>query len=84
VPTLVLPGKHASDWLDRLGNDLGARVVTSSDRTITLDLTDKQLADLIADAEFYAECMRPADTGDIDYRPAAKRLLAAINKQTAQ
>lgn len=81
--TLRLPAKHAGDWFSRLGSDLGAQLVAQTARTITLTLTDEQLADLRADAEHYVEVMHGENTDGIDYRPAARRCLAAIATPTA-
>jgi hypothetical protein len=80
--TIKLPGKHASDWVNRIGrDDLDVEVLAQSKRTITLRLTDEALCDLIGDAIYYAEEMGPDNTGDDDYRPAARRLLGALDRQ---
>lgn len=78
MATLKLPRKHAADWLDR--TETGATAVASTPRTVTLELTDAQLADLKADATYYAENMHGDWTDGIDYRAAARRCLAAIEK----
>ena len=75
-----LPAKHARDWQDRLGGDLGSTVVAESARTITLDLPPAALADFIEDAALYATEMHGEWTAGVDYRPAARRCLAAIAK----
>jgi hypothetical protein len=81
--TVKLPAKHALDWLDRCGGDLGAELVVQTERTVTLSLPPAALRDLLEDCRHYAECMGPADTGDIDYRPAARRCLAALQRAGA-
>lgn len=94
---LLLPAKHTEDWLDRCtwtedgtlygteGEVFGEAPDTSPRpvryNRLTLTLTEAGLRDLIGDAEFYAECMGPEDTGDVDYRPAARRVLASLKKQ---
>lgn len=78
--TVRLPVKHALDWHDRCEAAAGAEIVTMTQRTITLTLTAEALRDLIADATYYAEEMGPANTGDLDYRPAARRCLAALER----
>lgn len=86
-----LPTKHATDWWWRCGEDnkhrlswLGSDIVDQTERTVTLRLTASALKDLIDDAEFYVECMGPNDTGDIDYRPAARRCLARLDRLGAR
>jgi hypothetical protein len=79
--TLKLPRKHADDWASRLGDELDAEVLDATKRTITLKLTDAALCDLIGDAVYYSQEMGPDNTGDGDYRPAARRLLAALDRQ---
>lgn len=75
--TVKLPARHALDWLGRYdGGDAG--VVEATARTATLNLGDDALRDLISDSHYYAEEMAPDNTGDVDYRPAARRCLAAI------
>jgi hypothetical protein len=78
--TVKLPAKHATDWLARYDED-DAEGVAWSARTITLSLSDAALRDLISDATYYAEEMDRDNTGDIDYRPAARRCLAALRRQ---
>ncbi len=80
--TLTLrAAKHALDWAARFDTpaDSEADVVHQTARTVTLDLTDDALADLVADALYYAEEMGPDNTGDFDYRPAARACLRAID-----
>lgn len=84
--TLTVPYKHAHDWYDRCGVNYadagdGTELVDTSARTVTLTLSTAALRDLRSDAELYAECMGPSDTGDLDYRPAARRCLAALDRQ---
>lgn len=82
--TIKLPALHALDWLGRWdgpdGAEPQAQVVHQTARTVTLELADADLRDLISDATYYAEEMGPSNTGDTDYRPAARRCLAAIEK----
>jgi hypothetical protein len=79
--TLRLPRKHAADWFDRVGEpEEWATLVGETARTVTLELTPEGLADLTADAAYYAEAMGPADTGDVDYRPAARTCLAHLRR----
>lgn len=75
--TIKLPAKHARDWLNRYDGPDAAEVASTA-RTVTLELGDNALADLISDAHYYAEEMDPANTGDIDYRPAARACLRGI------
>lgn len=80
--TVKLPRKHAADWFDRLG-DVGDNLATldaETDRTVIYTLNDAALRDLIADATYYAQEMDPQNSGDIDYRPAARRCLAALER----
>lgn len=72
--------KHALDWAARFGGDQGLDVVHQTARTVTLDLSTDALADLIADALYYAEEMGPDNTGDLDYRPAARSCLRALDR----
>ena len=78
---IKLPAGHARDWMDRLGEEAGATVLAETKRTITLDLPDDALRDLIGDAIYYAEEMDPTNTGDADYRPKARTLLRALDKR---
>lgn len=78
--TIKLPAKHAMDWWGRYDEE-GAEVVAHSARTVTLRLDRAALMDLISDADYYAAEMSPDNTGDIDYRPAARRCLASLAKQ---
>lgn len=82
--TIKLPRKHAQDWLARYdGPDCGeydAREVSRTARTITLELGDNALRDLISDALYYAEEMDRDNTGDLDYRPAARACLRGIDR----
>lgn len=85
MPTIRLNAvRHALDWQMRYdGPDEGERVATVTAitaRTITLDLNDEALRDLIADAVYYSEEMSPGNTGDIDYRPAARACLRALER----
>ena len=82
--TLRLPLRHAQDWLARCGEDLGAEEVAQTARTVTLTLPPAALADIVSDARYYAEEMGPDNTGDFDYRPAARRCLASIERQTTE
>lgn len=77
--TLRLPIAHAQDWLSRCAEE-GATVVEQTARTITLELDDTNLQDMISDATYYAECMGPEETGDADYRPKARTLLRALER----
>lgn len=82
--TLRLPRKHASDWLSRYDGpedgEYDATAVAGTARTITLELGDNALRDLISDALYYAEEMGPDNTGDLDYRPPARTLLRALER----
>lgn len=84
--TITLPRKHAWDWQSRFDGDAdapdgyGVTVEKVTARTITLSLTNAALADLISDAHYYAEEMDRDNTGDIDYRPAARRCIAGIER----
>lgn len=80
MTSLRLPAGHAQDWLGRCDAADDATVVAHTERTLTLDLPDASLADLIADALYYAEEMGPVNTGDIDYRPKARTLLRALER----
>jgi len=40
----------------------------------------KSWRELYEDAVFYAEVMGPMETGDVDYRPAARRCIEAIKR----
>jgi hypothetical protein len=77
---IKLPAGHARDWMDRLGEEAGATVAVETTRTITLNLPDDALRDLISDALYYVEEMDPANTGDVDYRPKARTLLQALDR----
>lgn len=79
--TLRLPRKHASDWLDRLGGDMGAELVAESERTVTLSLSRAQLTGLVADAQYYEENMKGDWTLGADLASAAHRCLNAIRRQ---
>lgn len=70
--------RHAEDWLARCEAAEEATVIGGTARTITLELTDAALEDLIADATYYAEEMGPDNTEDLDYRPAARACLRAL------
>lgn len=78
--TLRLPAKHAMDWLSRYDGE-GAEALCVKPRSCLLSLNREALEDLISDAIYYAEEMDPSNTGDIDYRPAARRCLAAIERE---
>ncbi len=79
--TFVFPAKHASDWAGRCGDDeFVLNVISQTSRTITLELNDAALRDLISDTHYYAEEMGRSNTGDIDYRPAARTLLKAFDR----
>lgn len=83
--TLKLPAKHATDWLSRYdgpedGSEYDAEEVASTARTVTLALGDNALRDLISDALYYAEEMDRDNTGDCDYRPAARACLRGIDR----
>lgn len=76
-----LPRKHAEDWAHRcLDGDRTEQDVIKglTARWITLELTRSEWVDLKDDAEYYASEMGPDNTGDIDYRPAARRCLAHL------
>lgn len=77
--TVVLPGKHARDWLSRYDGD-DAEQVAHSARMVTLRLSPAALRDLISDALYYAEEMGPDNTGDVDYRPAARTCLSGLER----
>lgn len=86
VITVKLPAKHAHDWWDRCGDEFagrgdGTRIIAHTERTIAFALSPAALRDLIEDSEHYVECMGPDDTGDIDYRPAARTCLRALDRQ---
>lgn len=68
--------KHAVDWLGRC--ERSVRVVEQGACSITLELDDAALRDLINDSLYYAEEMGPDNTDDVDYRPAARRCLVAL------
>ena len=77
--TLRLPAKHAADWHDRLGGDLGAEVVKVSERAITIAFPDATaLRDLVNDAEHYL-IMRGEMTMGVDYSKAAQTLLNRLD-----
>lgn len=83
--TLKLPLKHAQDWASRYdgpedGSDYDLKIVEGTARTITLELGDHALRDLISDALYYAEEMDREATGDVDYRPRARTLVRAIDR----
>lgn len=73
-----LPAKHALDWFDRLGRDLGAVIVSQTARTVTMELSPAARKDLVADAQFYFSDMYGAWTGGVDYRGPAHTLLKAL------
>lgn len=76
-----LPKKHALDWFARCADEYdNCKIVSDTARTITLELTPEGLSDLISDTIYYIDEMGPDNTGDIDYRPAARRCLNAIHK----
>lgn len=78
---LRLPAGHALDWFQRSGEEHeGASIVSQTARTVTLDLPDAALADLISDAIYYAEEMDRENTGDADYRGKAHTALRALGK----
>lgn len=66
-----LPRQHAEDWMNRCNQ---------TPRTITLDLSPAAVKDLRADAEHYRDAMHGEWTMGIDYRPAARRCLTALNR----
>jgi hypothetical protein len=73
--TLRLPAKHAADWHDRLGCDLGVHVVKVSERAITLTFPGRpSLRDLVNDAEHYL-IMKGEMTMGVDYSRAARTML---------
>lgn len=85
VMEIRLPLKHAQDWLSRYDgpeddSEYDAAIVATTTRTITLELGPRALADLISDAHYYAEEMDPSNTGDRDYRPAARACLRGIER----
>lgn len=84
--TLRLPRKHAEDWTERYdyGDDDSVEIVDKTARLIVLRVTKSALEDLIADALFYAEEMDPDNTGDFDYRPAARSCLAGLRRQRVE
>lgn len=78
--TIKLPRKHAEDWMDRCGEDMGAEVIQLTARTITIQMSPEALADLKDDAQYFADSMKGDWTGGIDYSAAATRCLAAIKR----
>lgn len=85
VTTMTLPIHHARDWLARYegpgdGSAYDAEAVRSTARTITLQLGDAALADMISDALYYSEEMDRENTGDRDYRPPARTLLRTLER----
>lgn len=80
ITTLRLTAvKHAADWRSRYDGE-AADIVDQTPRTITLQLDADALADLVSDSLYYAEQMGPDNTEDIDYRPAARACLRALER----
>lgn len=78
MTTHKLPASFTLDWHDRQGDEHGARIISTSARYVMIDLPPAALAALIADATYYAHDMAGDWTGGIDYRPAARRVLARL------
>lgn len=84
VTTVTLPIHHARDWSARYDGVEGfaydLEILRSTARTITLELGEHALADMISDALYYSEEMDRDATGDRDYRPPARTLLRALER----
>lgn len=73
-----LPKTHALDWHSR--TDFPTSVEATTARTVTLALSPEALDDLVGDALYYAAEMDRENTGDRDYRPAARACLRALTR----
>lgn len=79
ITTLRLPALFALDWFERLGEQLGARVIRSNTRFAYLELPPEALSDLRDDARYCVEFRGEFDP-DSPYPSAAARVLNVLDR----